>query len=194
MEKAVKQNKEYLIIGLGNPGKKYKNTRHNAGFLAVDLFSKRNNFPKFKENQSFKCLITEKDKLVLAKPQTFMNNSGEAVKQLSSFFKIKYENIIVFHDDLDISLGSIKISKKHGSGGHKGINSIINALKTNSFVRIRIGIKPIKNSAFPRQNFVLEKFSWKEKGKLRASFKKSCQAAKIIIEEGIEKAMSLFNH
>ncbi len=172
------------IIGLGNPGKKYRETKHNLGFMVVENFAKENNFPEFKLFKKTNLLISEDNfnqkKVALMKPQTFMNNSGKSVKTL------KTKNIIVIHDDIDLSLGKIKISKKRGAAGHKGVESIINELKTNDFWRIRIGIQPEKK---PKniEKFVLQKFEKK------TALKKAVKAIEYFLTFGPEKTMSEFN-
>jgi len=152
-----------IITGLGNPGKEYENTPHNAGFDFLDYFAKKNDFPAFEYDKYSDSLITEKEGVILCKPQSFMNKSGPAVKRLTEARKLKTENLTVAHDDIDLPLGSFKISKDKGSAGHKGIESLISALKTKNFQRIRIGICPEKKPQ-DVENFVTKKFS-KEKQK-----------------------------
>ena len=151
-----------LIIGLGNPGKEYEKTRHNAGFLAVDKIVSSSEYQVLSVKQKFNAEISQgtinNEKTILAKPQTFMNNSGQAVRAILDYYKINPEDIIVIHDDLDISLGEFKISKNKNSGGHKGIQSIIDHLGTKDFTRIRIGIN-VENKKTPTEKFVLGKFS-----------------------------------
>ena len=122
-----------LIIGLGNPGKKYDSSRHNLGFLVLDKFSKKNHF-EFKSSKKLKSKISKgsfgKKRIVLAKPQTLMNNSGKSAKILATKYKTQSTNIFIVHDDIDIPLGKMKIVKNRGAGGHKGIQSIINEIKT----------------------------------------------------------------
>jgi len=155
-----------LIIGLGNPGKEYEKTRHNAGFLAVDKIANNFQFPISNFNSKFNAEISQgiisNEKVILAKPQTFMNNSGQAVKAILDYYKINPEDIIVIHDDLDITLGEFKISKNKNFGGHKGVQSIIDCLRTKDFTRIRIGIDGERNKKVPAEKFVLEKFSGEE--------------------------------
>ena len=154
-----------LIIGLGNPGKEYEKTRHNAGFLVVDELADGMQYSVFSIQQKFNAEISEgiinNEKIILAKPQTFMNNSGQAIKAVLDYYKIDTEDIIVIHDDLDIPTGEFKISKNKNSGGHKGVQSIIDHLGTKDFIRIRIGIM-IENKKTPTEKFVLERFSEKE--------------------------------
>ena len=154
-----------LIIGLGNPGEEYKKTRHNAGFLALDKIVLSSKYQVLSTQLKFNAEISngtiDDEKIILAKPQTFMNNSGQAVKAIIDYYKIKPENIIVIHDDLDIPLGEYKISKNKNSGGHKGVQSIIDYLGTKDFMRIRIGIM-IENKKTPTEKFVLERFGGEE--------------------------------
>jgi len=156
-----------LIIGLGNPGEEYKKTRHNAGFLVLDKLVLSSKYQVLSTQSKFNAEISngtiDDEKIILAKPQTFMNNSGQAVKAIVDYYKIKPEDIIVIHDDLDIPLGEYKISKNKNSGGHKGVQSIIDYLGTKDFVRIRIGIM-IENKKTPTEKFVLERFSEDEMG------------------------------
>jgi len=151
-----------LIIGLGNPGEKYKKTRHNAGFLTINKIADNFSFPASNFQSKFNAEISEgiidNEKTILVKPLTFMNNSGQAVKAIVDYYKIDLENIIVIHDDLDIPLGEYKLSKNKNSGGHKGVQSIIDYLGTKDFTRIRIGIA-VENKKTPTEKFVLERFS-----------------------------------
>ena len=154
-----------IIIGLGNPGKKYTNTPHNIGFEVIDKFAKGNNFPEFKLSKKFNALISESNKTILAKPETFMNNSGKSVRAITIFYKTK--NIIIIHDDIDLILGDMKISKNSGSAGHKGVQSIIKELGSQDFTRIRIGIQPPKNKPGNIEKYVLQKFKKKQRELLK---------------------------
>ena len=155
-----------LIVGLGNPGDKYKDTWHNAGFLVLDEYLKQYNSGKFLgranfKMSQFKAEIVEmklgEEKIVLAKPLIFMNNSGDAVQKLANFFHIKPEDIMIIHDDIDIELGKIKIAFDSSSAGHNGIKSIIARLGTQKFNRIRVGIKSEKQGQIPTEKYVLQK-------------------------------------
>ncbi len=186
-----------IIVGLGNPGKKYKNTWHNLGFLVLEEFKERNTFPDFKLSKRFKAELSEKKlidkKTILVKPQTFMNSSGQSVKSLIDFYKIKnLKNTWVIHDDLDLSFGEIKISKKRGAAGHKGVQSIIDKLKTKDFIRFRIGIKPKKGKPEDTRKFVLQEFK-EEKETIKKIIKKTTEAVEFYIKEGADKAMAKFN-
>ena len=181
-----------LVVGLGNPGIKYNKTRHNIGFRIIDALAKENNFPEFKLSKKHNSLISENiidgDKIMLAKPQTFMNNSGKAVKSIMDYFSLAANNLLVVHDDIDIGIGQIRISENRGSAGHKGVQSIIDAIGTKDFIRLRAGIgensklktqssKPqLKNQNL--EEFVLEKFSKNEEEILKNIIKQSC--AKIL--------------
>ncbi len=192
-----------LIIGLGNPGKEYKNTRHNLGFMVVDEFKERNNFSEFKSSKKFKSLISKgkfkEKRIVLAKPQTFMNNSGIAVKELTKSFirknkinDFKPENLIIIHDDLDLDLGRIKIVKNREAAGHKGVQSIINYLKTKNFIRIRVGIKPKKN-ILCAQEFVLREFTKTEKKIIKMTIERAVKVIEFLLQNGLERTMNKFN-
>ncbi len=139
-----------LIVGLGNPGKKYKKTRHNVGWRVIDVLKK--------------SLDSARDKdIILLKPQTYMNKSGKEVKSLITKYKIPISNLWVIHDDIDLLLGTIRVSKNIGSAGHKGVQSIIDELRTKNFTRIRIGILPKTGKPKNVEKFVLEKFTKEEK-------------------------------
>lgn len=155
-----------LLVGLGNPGSEYANTRHNVGFMTVDSIVRRHSFSTFKTK--FKGLLAEgeiaNEKILLLKPETYMNLSGEAVLSVCSFYKIKPENIIVFHDDMDLPIGKIKVKTGGGSGGHNGLKSI-DANIGNNYTRVRIGIsKPTLKEEVV--HFVLSSFSKEEKKEL----------------------------
>jgi len=188
-----------LIVGLGNPGKKFEKTRHNLGFRVVDKFSIENHFPDWKKNKKVNCLYTKKSmsgkEIEMVKPLTFMNNSGKVVKSIAKKHNLKGENIIVVHDDIDLTLGKIRIVKNRGAAGHKGVQSIINELKTQDFVRIRIGIKnqKIENRKQKIEDFVLQKFNREEEKTLKEVIKRAVEAIEMILKEGLEKTMSEFN-
>ena len=170
-----------LIIGLGNPGNKYKKTRHNIGFMVIDEITTNFQFPIFNFKSIFNAEISKKilkdEKIILVKPQTFMNNSGRAVKAIIDYYKITTEDIIVIHDDIDLNLGEIKIQQNRSSAGHNGVQSIIDSIGTKDFTRIRIGIKPINQEiSIDTEKFVLQKFIKEEKE---------------IIQETIERAAAL---
>jgi PTH1 family peptidyl-tRNA hydrolase len=168
-----------LIVGLGNPGHKYQNNRHNIGFQILDELD-----VNFKLEKKFKAKLYQGDNFILAKPQTFMNNSGQAVKSLKTFYKIKPEDIIVIHDDLDLPIGTIRISQGSSSGGNKGIDSIITETGTKEFVRLRIGVANAQRDKIPADKFVLQNFSPADKKILKNLTPQILDALKMLINEG----------
>jgi PTH1 family peptidyl-tRNA hydrolase len=186
-----------LIVGLGNPGIKYKRTRHNIGFRVLDKFQKENDFPDFKFSKKFNALIskknTEKEKIILSKSETFMNNSGQTVKKLTTYYSIPFINLIIVHDDIDLLLGRMRISKNRGSAGHKGVESIIKELGSKNFVRLRIGIRNQKSGIKNSEKFVLKNFTKEEEKVVEKIIKESCSALKMILSKGLEKATNKFN-
>jgi peptidyl-tRNA hydrolase, PTH1 family len=186
-----------IICGLGNPGKKFENTPHNAGFAALEEMRKSFGFPEFKISKKFISEISEGifngKKLILAKPQTFMNESGKAVKVVISQYKIPVSDLVVIHDDIDIPLGEIKISQNRGSAGHKGVESIMNFLGNGDFPRIRMGIQPKTGKPERAEDYVLKNFSGDEKKFFKESAEKTVSAAEMVIKNGTESAMNEFN-
>ena len=181
-----------LIVGLGNPGKKYEHTRHNMGFDVLDLFSDLASIDIDKE--SFKGLLGRgklfNEDVILLKPQTFMNLSGESVQEVVHYFKISLEDIIVIYDDMDILPGKIRLRPNGSSGGHKGIQSIIDNLGTDNIKRIRVGIgKPTYDTI----DYVLSKPSKEEKEEIEEAIKEAAEALKIALKENFDIAMSRFN-
>ncbi|MBI2644434.1 MAG: aminoacyl-tRNA hydrolase [Candidatus Wildermuthbacteria bacterium] len=187
---------KYLIIGLGNPGKQYEHTRHNAGFMALDALAAKFEFPECKLHKKSESLISEGRidgaDVLCAKPQTLMNNSGLAAKLLYAKYKIlntKY--LVVVHDDIDLPLGQLKISFASGSAGHKGVESIIEQLGTKDFIRIRIGIQPLAGKPEDVENFVLRKFTPQELQAIRKTIDSIPAMLQTIIDQGLDQAMSL---
>jgi PTH1 family peptidyl-tRNA hydrolase len=182
----------FLIVGLGNPGEKCKGTWHNMGFMAIDAFAKENNFPEFELKKILKAETSEKEingeKVILAKPQTFMNLSGEAVGLLAKHYKNK--NLIVLHDDIDLPFETIRISKNRGTAGHKGVESIVNKIKTKDFWRIRLGIQPQRKPE-NAEDFVLKKIN--DKGVLKDIFNKTNSAILMLSKGEGNQAMTEFN-
>ena len=181
-----------LIVGLGNPGKKYEHTRHNMGFDVLDLFSDLASIDIDKE--SFKGLLGRgklfNEDVILLKPQTYMNLSGESVQEVVHYFKISLEDIIVIYDDMDILPGKIRLRPNGSSGGHKGIQSIIDNLGTDNIKRIRVGIgKPTYDTI----DYVLSKPSKEEKEEIEEAIKEAAEALKIALKENFDIAMSRFN-
>jgi peptidyl-tRNA hydrolase, PTH1 family len=183
-----------LVAGLGNPGKKYTNTKHNIGFLVVDEIGKRVGI-ELKKNK-FKGIFGEgftgDIKLALLKPETYMNLSGESVSSIKNFYDIPTENIIVVYDEMDLPLGDIRIKSGGGSAGHNGIKSIISSLGSGEFTRVRVGIgKPLAKDS--GAGHVLSGFS-KDEGKIvKESIMRAADAVFAITEDGLERAMNKYN-
>ena len=184
----------YLIVGLGNPDAEYDNTRHNMGFNAINGISEKYNI-KLKKNKFqglFEIGEIEGQKVILVKPQTYMNLSGNCVKEIVDFYKIEKENIIIIYDDMDIEPGKIKIRKKGSSGGHNGIKSIIQMLGTDEFPRIRIGIGKPEHKG-DEINYVIGAIPDEEKKLLIQGVEKAEKALIEILKNGIDIAMNKFN-
>lgn len=183
-----------LIVGLGNPGSEYEKTRHNVGFLVLDALAESwgVHFEAQKKMKS-EMLVTMKDgeTVILAKPQTFMNESGKAVRSLTTRYKLQTTNLVVIHDDIDLPVGKIKIVKDRGSAGHKGVESIIKAVGNDGLIRIRIGIGSANK--IEAMEVVLKKFSTGEKNLLNQSLKKTASALDLFIKEGLDRAMNEYN-
>ena len=185
----------YLIAGLGNPDKKYDMTRHNIGFDAVDMISREFNAPIKKIK--FKAVYGETDimgeKVILAKPQTYMNLSGESIREIASFYKIKPQNIIIFHDDISLPVGKVRIRKKGSDGGHNGLKSIIYQLVSDDFVRVKIGVGAPANKDYDLADYVLGHFSKEEQPLMKEGIEKAMDAISMMLEGDIDGAMNKFN-
>ena len=193
----------FIILCLGNPESEYANTRHNVGMIVLDMFSKKNGASEWKKDEVRNALISkaeiDNEKVILLKPQTFMNKSGFTVKDLVGSPK-KIEKLIVIQDDLDLPLGSIKIVFNRGSGGHKGIESIVRSIKSEAFVRVRVGICPTtpggklkKPDHTKMLDFIVGEFKKPELDEIKKVGKKVCEALEVLVSESREKAMTNFN-
>lgn len=194
----------WVIVGLGNPGEEYDSTRHNCGRMAVEFFAATAGLNGFKSDNAKKTTVgggmVGKTAVALVLPDTFMNKSGYAVSKFVKNQKAA-ERLVVVHDDLDLPLGRIKISFDRGSGGHKGLESIIRALKTQKFTRVRVGVSPSTATGNLRKpegkkvvnNFILTKFRSHELSALKPVFKRVAHALETIVREGRERAMNTFN-
>jgi PTH1 family peptidyl-tRNA hydrolase len=192
----------YIVVGLGNPGAEYEGTRHNVGRMVLEAFVKTEGLKDWQLDKKLKALKTEgkvgKNKVLLLEPETFMNKSGESVKSLVKSKK-SAETLVVIHDDLDLPLGKIKISFNKSSGGHKGVESVIRAVKTEAFIRLRLGISgetaggKIKKPQGDEKviDAILGEFKESEKTEFKKTVKKAVQALELIITEGREKATSM---
>ena len=184
----------YVVVGLGNPGKQYENTRHNVGFNVIDILAKEYGISVTKIKH--KALIGEgrigTEKVLLVKPQTYMNLSGETLIDIYKYYKVDMENIIVIYDDIDLEVGKLRIRKKGSAGTHNGMRSIVKCLGATDFPRVRVGVskpQPGRDLA----NFVLSRFNKEEEADLKEGFDKAVKAIDCIIREDIDLSMNKFN-
>ncbi|HUV51124.1 MAG TPA: aminoacyl-tRNA hydrolase [Anaerolineae bacterium] len=193
------QKKVFLVVGLGNPGKTYAATRHNSGFMVLDKIADSFSIPVGKKK--FDSLlgrgIIEDLDVILAKPMGFMNRSGPPIHKIKEYFKISCKDILVVHDDIDLAFGTLRIKEKGGSGGHNGVESLIEFLGSNDFPRLRIGIG--RSAVFSRKDiditdYVLSEFSYNEKKNLDQVITKAQDAIITILCKGIKHAMNCFNN
>lgn len=184
----------FVVVGLGNPGRNYEGTRHNVGFDTIDLLASRNNIKISKIK--FKSVYGEgtigNNKVILLKPQTYMNNSGMAVLDIYNFYKLPVDNIIVVLDDVDIEFATIRIRAKGSAGSHNGMKSIIYHLQSDNFPRVKIGIGK-KHEGQDLADFVLSRFNRDERERIDLAIEKAALAVEAIIRDGTEKAMNQFN-
>ncbi|MEK7178936.1 MAG: aminoacyl-tRNA hydrolase [Patescibacteria group bacterium] len=192
----------YSIVGLGNPGEEYEGTRHNTGRAILSAFQKKEELSEWERDKKLNALISEgkvgKEKILLILPETFMNLSGKAVKPVVTSAK-KAERLIVVHDDLDLPLGKLKISFNKGSGGHKGVESIMRAVKTKAFIRMRVGVSPATPSGKLKKphgekkvgDFILGAFSPSESRVFKKISGEACEALTHIVSEGHARAASM---
>ena len=186
---------EYFIAGLGNPGKEYENTRHNAGFVAADILADKFNmrWSKNKFDAIFGDCEIAGAKVIIAKPQTFMNLSGRAVQKIASFYKIPIDKIVIMHDDVSLDVGKIRIRRKGSAGGQKGMNDIINALGSQEISRIKIGVGAKPHPDYDMKDWVLGHIPKTQE----ADFKTACENAAMAVEEiiarGIDSAMNKYS-
>ncbi|MCI2063012.1 MAG: aminoacyl-tRNA hydrolase [Eubacteriaceae bacterium] len=183
----------YLIVGLGNPGRKYAQTRHNMGFITIDYMADKLGVQvnKLKHRAKVGESSLSGHKVMFAKPQTFMNLSGESVGEIVRFYKIQPDHVIVIYDDMDIAAGSIRIRKKGSAGSHNGMKSVIMHMGTDEFPRIRIGIGA--HEGVDAVDYVIGGFSKEDKEPLERAVMTAAKAVETIISDGIDKAMNMYN-
>lgn len=185
----------FLVAGLGNPEKKYDNTRHNIGFEAVKLFCDKKNI--LLNKTKFKAVMGEGYvggvKVIAALPQTYMNLSGESIGEIASFYKIPNENIIIIHDDISLDIGRLRIREKGSAGGHNGLKSIISHLGSDVFCRIKIGVGAPNHEDYDLADYVLGSFTKDERIALESVLKDAVSAVECIINDSPSKAMNEFN-
>ncbi len=183
-----------IIVGLGNPGSEYEKTRHNTGFMVIDKIAEKYNIEIKKEKS--KALIgmgeINGEKVMLVKPQTFMNLSGEAVRGIMDFYKESEDNLLIVFDDIDLELGNIRIKERGSAGTHNGMKSVVQNVGTTNFKRVKVGIGKPKGS-MDLVNYVLGRFSDDELKILTESIEKAVEAIEIIVSGNVSKAMNLYN-
>ena len=186
---------EYIIVGLGNPGVSYENTRHNAGFIAEGRLEEKLGFKA--DRHKFKALVGEVTlagkRCLVMKPETFMNLSGEAVSAAADFYKIPPENIIVMFDDISLEPGKLRIRRKGSAGGHNGIKSIIECLDSEDFPRIKLGVGSKPHKDYNLADWVLSRFSDDELKLMQSAADNACKALEYIVSGQTDKAMNEFN-
>ena len=186
---------DWLIVGLGNPGLQYKKTRHNAGFMVIDALAEKYgvDFPKRKYDALIgECKIGD-NRIMLVKPQTFMNLSGKAVTAICSFYKIPYDKVIVMFDDVSLDVGKIRVRRKGSDGGHNGIKDIIQLSGTSDIPRIKIGVGKKPNAEYDLKDWVLGKFSKEDLDNFQKATEIGVKAAEEIVKRGIDSAMNRYN-
>jgi PTH1 family peptidyl-tRNA hydrolase len=190
-----KSTYDWLVAGLGNPGLQYENTRHNAGFMAVDAMADDLGF-EFNKNK-YDALIGEckigDNRVLVIKPQTYMNNSGKAVQKISAFYKIPNDRIIVLHDDISFDIGVLRTRRKGSDGGQKGLRDIIELLGTDEIIRIKIGVGKKPSNGTDTVNWVLGKFPLDSVEDLKKALERAVKAVKEIVLRGIDSAMNKYN-
>lgn len=186
---------DFLVVGLGNPGLQYEKTRHNVGFMSADLLMKKagGEFTKHKMDAHFgECEIGKKRILVM-KPQTFMNNSGTAVSAVSKFYKIPADKIIIISDDISLDVGRIRIRRKGSHGGHNGLKDIFQLMGTDSIMRVKIGVGAKPHPDYDLADWVLGKFPKEDEENLGTALDNSVKAIEEIIKRGIDSAMNKYS-
>ncbi len=185
----------HIVVGLGNYGVKYENTRHNAGFMALDLLAEKYNtkISKFKFHSLISEVTIENERVLLLKPQTYMNLSGIAVEEAIAFYKIPIENVVIVYDDISMDIGKIRIRRSGTSGGHNGIKSIIDYTGSKEFPRVKIGIGNKPNANWDLADWVLSRFNSQELQKLKPALENSLNAIELIISNKAQEAMNNYN-
>lgn len=186
---------EWLIVGLGNPGMTYENTRHNAGFMTIDALAKERSTDVTRMKFKAYCgdAVINGKKCLLMKPNTYMNNSGEAVEAAMQFYKLDMEHLIVVYDDISLDVGKLRIRRKGSDGGHNGIKSIIALTGSQDFARIKIGVGKKPHKDYNLADWVLSKFKADEMPPLETACKNACEALALMVNGKTDAAMNQFN-
>lgn len=186
---------EFIVAGLGNPDRKYAFTRHNSGFLCVDALAEKENFTIKK--LKFRSLVSDAvlggHRCLVMKPQTYMNNSGEAIRDAAEFYKIPPEHIIVIFDDISLDVGKLRIRRKGTDGGHNGIKSIIYHLNSDQFPRIKLGVGKKPHPDYDLADWVLSEFKKEEEAPLKSAIEHACAAVELMLDGQIDEAMNQYN-
>ena len=193
--KSDKSTYDFLIVGLGNPGAQYEHTRHNAGFMAADALAQKYSceFKKSKFDAKFDEIKIGNARILLVKPQTYMNNSGSAVSAIAKFYKIPTEKIIIMFDDISLDVGKIRIRRKGSAGGHNGIKDIIGLLGTEDIMRIKIGVGSKPNPEYDLKDWVLGKMPKELQNDMDSALKSCVGAVEEIVAKGIDSAMNKYS-
>ena len=186
---------DWLLVCLGNPGDQYENTRHNAGFMVADELAERHNIPvqRLKFRALTNTVTIGDEKVLLMKPVTYMNLSGEAVHEAAAFYKIPPEHILVVSDEVSLAPGKLRVRRSGSAGGHNGLKNIIAHLGTDQFPRIRVGVGQKPHPDYDMADWVLGKFQGEDKKAVEAAVKRAADAAECLIREGVDKAMNQYN-
>ena len=186
---------DWLLVCLGNPGDQYENTRHNVGFQVADAVAERHNVPiqRLKFRALTNTITVGEKKVLLMKPVTYMNLSGEAVHEAASFYKVPPERILVVSDEVALAPGKIRVRRSGSAGGHNGLKNIIAPLGTDQFPRIRVGVRQKPHPDYDMADWVLGKFQGEDKKAVEEAVKRAADAAECLIQEGVDKAMNRYN-
>lgn len=186
---------EFMLVGLGNPDRKYAYTRHNAGFLCVDMLAEKHGFTvkKLKFRSLLGDAVLGGHRCLILKPQTYMNLSGEAVREAAAFYKIPPERIIVLFDDISLDVGKLRIRRKGTDGGHNGVKNIIYHLASDRFPRIKIGVGKKPHPDYDLADWVVSEFKKDEEAPLKTALENACAAVELLLDGEIDQAMNLYN-
>lgn len=186
-----------VIVGLGNPGKAYVRSRHNLGFMALDALAQGHDSANWTTETKFEADVTsfhlDGEKILLVKPQTFMNDSGRSVQKILAYHKLSADDLIVVYDDIDLAFGKMRIALDGGAGGHNGVQSIISSLGTNSFTRLKLGVRTAKRDRVAADRFVLESFGLLERPRIKKWLGSITQAISCLISEEAQTCMNRFH-
>ena len=186
---------DWLLVCLGNPGDQYENTRHNVGFMVADELGERHNIPiqRLKFRALTNTITVGDEKVLLMKPVTYMNLSGEAVHEAAAFYKIPPEHVLVISDEVSLAPGKIRVRRSGSAGGHNGLKNIIAHLGTDQFPRIRLGVGQKPHPDYDMADWVLGKFQGEDKKTIDQAVEKAADAVELLLRQGVDKAMSRFN-